>query len=265
MDKHQTELEENTEKFFKTVEAGDIALFDTFEETIAVFGFTKVGKTCSCHMLCGSPLKSIEQRGELIYKAASQRFINAKIGQTTESETEIPNIFEGFIRVKDDPKPRKIWVLDQPGYGDTYGFHRIFSNGYFHYRTFSKTPKLKFVLAISKNDLTGTADKFKKTIFNFINSFKQWEAVQEKILKATSILITKADPNTQQDNIKNILTNLRDSTSGMGLKQKAKYQSLINDVLNNSRFYFIERPRTANQGTLDLPILQKIYDNSYFW
>ena len=54
-------------------------------------------------------------------------------------------------------KFKKVAVLDQPGYGDTYGFHRIFSNGYFHYRTFSKTPKLKFVLAVSKTDLTGTA------------------------------------------------------------------------------------------------------------
>ena len=48
-------------------------------------------------------------------------------------------------------------ILDQPGYGDTYGFHRIFSNGYFHYRTFSKTPKLKFILAFKKVDLEGTA------------------------------------------------------------------------------------------------------------
>ena len=65
-------------------------------------------------------------------------------------------------------------MLDQPGYGDTYGFHRVFSNGYFHYRTFSKTPKLKFVLAISKNDLSDTGDKFKKTILNFVNSFNSW-------------------------------------------------------------------------------------------
>jgi len=53
-------------------------------------------------------------------------------------------------------KPKRIVVLDQPGYGDTYGFYRVFSNGYFHYRTFSKTPKIKFVLAVTKFDLTGT-------------------------------------------------------------------------------------------------------------
>ena len=92
---------------------------------------------------------------------------------------------------------KKIKVLDQPGYGDTYGFHRIFSNGYFHYRTFSKTPQLKFVLAISKMDLTGTAEKFKKTILNFTNTFKTWDNIKEDILKATSFLITKAEPGTK--------------------------------------------------------------------
>jgi hypothetical protein len=94
-----------------------------------------------------------------------------------------------------------MWLLDQPGYGDTYGFHRIFSNGYFHYRTFSKTPKLKFILAIDYNDLKGTAEKFKSTIFKFINAFVNWDNVRSNILKATSFLITKADPSTKIDMI----------------------------------------------------------------
>ena len=58
--------------------------------------------------------------------------------------------------VRDGNGVKSIHVLDQPGYGNTYGFHRIFSSGYFHYRTFSKTPKLKFVLTIWRNDLSGT-------------------------------------------------------------------------------------------------------------
>ena len=57
------ELRQRTQKFFKTVEAGDIALFNTFEEAVAVFGFTKVGKTSSCHILCGSSLKAVEVNG----------------------------------------------------------------------------------------------------------------------------------------------------------------------------------------------------------
>lgn len=44
------------------------------------------------------------------------------------------------------------------------------------------------------NDLRGTAEKFKKTIFNFIGSFVDWDSVKKNILKATAVLITKSDP-----------------------------------------------------------------------
>ena len=70
---------------------------------------------------------------------------------------------------------KKITILDQPGYGDTYGFHRIFSNGYFHYRTFSKTPKLKFILAVKKSELSDTGGQFINTIQLFIGSFARYK------------------------------------------------------------------------------------------
>lgn len=80
--------EEKTVDFFKTVEAGDIALFDIFNESIAVFGFTKVGKTSSCHILTNlSPLKAEEMHGDLIYKSTTFRYKSAKIGSSNESET----------------------------------------------------------------------------------------------------------------------------------------------------------------------------------
>ena len=80
--------EERTKAYFKTVEAGDLALFDIFKESIAVFGYTKVGKTTSCHMLSNrSPLRAELFNGELIYKATQQRYRNAIIGCTNESET----------------------------------------------------------------------------------------------------------------------------------------------------------------------------------
>lgn len=56
---------------------------------------------------------------------------------------------------------------------------------------------MKFVLAFKKDDLTGTGEYFKKTINNFINTFKDWEANKDDILKATSFLITKADVGTK--------------------------------------------------------------------
>ena len=231
---------------------------------MAVFGYTKVGKTTSCHLLCGSPLRAFDNNGELIYKPTTSRFSQAKIGATAESETEIPNIFEAQIKEKGvgPAKMKKICILDQPGYGDSYGFHRIFSNGYFHYRTFSKTPKLKFILAIHKNDLTGTAEKFKKTIFNFINSFKGWDSIKGGILEATSFLVTKADPETKYENMKNIIVALRDSVKGMGAMQTRKYQEIIDEMLKNNRIFIIEKPKNKNASPMDNTILQKIYDST---
>jgi hypothetical protein len=92
---------------------------------------------------------------------------------------------------------KSITILDQPGYGDSYGFHRIFSNGYFHYRTFSKTPKLKFILAFKKVDLEGTGEKFKSTIEYFINTFIRYDEIKASVLAATTFLITQADPKSK--------------------------------------------------------------------
>jgi hypothetical protein len=66
--------EEKTVSFFKTVEAGDIALFNTFEEAIAVFGYTKAGKTCSCHILCNSIVKAENKNGELMYVPINKKY-----------------------------------------------------------------------------------------------------------------------------------------------------------------------------------------------
>jgi hypothetical protein len=241
--------EEKTEEFFKTVEAGDIALFDLFEEAIAVFGFTKVGKTSSCHYLSNSILRAEMQNGDLIFKPTTQKFVTAKVGITNESETEIPNIFEARFRDK-KKEEKKVFLLDQPGYGDSYGFHRIFSNGYFHYRTFSKTPKLKFILAFNKNDLQGTAEKFKKTIFNFINTFARYEEIKKQILGATSFLITKAEPKSKIEDIKKMLITLKTGAiSNMGKVKIALFQEIIQHMVDNDKIFVIEKPEQVGFQT----------------
>jgi len=162
-------------------------------------------------------------------------------------------------------KVKKIPLLDQPGYGDTYGFHRIYSNGYFHYRTFSKTPKLKFILAFKKDDLIGTGEFFKKTIFNFINTFKNWEEVEESILKATSFLVTKADVNSKIENLKEIVLSLRNTVANLSPKQIERYQKIIDAVIQSDRLFFIEKPKNAYDPKFDDKILQQVYDRSEFW
>ena len=79
------------------------------------------------------------------------------------------------------------------------------------------------------------------------------------------MVVTKAEPGTKSENIKGIISNLRDSVAGMGPKKKERFQSVVDELLASGRIYFIERPRTRNQNTLDSPILQQIYDSSSFW
>ena len=50
-----------------------------------MFGFTKVGKTTSCHMLADSALRAESVNGDLIYKPSTQKYNTATIGLTTES------------------------------------------------------------------------------------------------------------------------------------------------------------------------------------
>jgi hypothetical protein len=85
MSKPHKTVEQKTDEFFKTVEAGDISLFDIFNEAIAIYGYTKVGKTSSCHILANSPLKSELSNGELVYRPATQKYITATVGLTPES------------------------------------------------------------------------------------------------------------------------------------------------------------------------------------
>lgn len=85
MMKPQKTTQQKTEDFFKTIESGDISLFELFDEAIAMFGFTKVGKTTSCHMLADSALRAENVNGDLIYKPSTQKYNTATIGLTTES------------------------------------------------------------------------------------------------------------------------------------------------------------------------------------
>jgi len=80
-------LQEKTEKFFKIVEAGDIVLFDILQYAMAVFGYTRVGKTTSCHLLCRSPLRAESKNNELIFVPSSRKFETAIVGTTHNSET----------------------------------------------------------------------------------------------------------------------------------------------------------------------------------
>lgn len=63
-----------------------------------MFGMTRRGKTTLGHFLTGEPLKGYKD-GTVFYKATSMnsRYRNAKIGNTPNSETQIPNYFTPML------------------------------------------------------------------------------------------------------------------------------------------------------------------------
>ena len=75
-----------TQDFHKIIEASDFALAQNFNEAISIFGYTKVGKTVTGHMICNNPLISAEDIDELFYKVDKDNtFLSAKIGHDSIS------------------------------------------------------------------------------------------------------------------------------------------------------------------------------------
>jgi GTPase SAR1 family protein len=56
MQSKESTNEETAERFFKLIEAGDLAFHDIIMYAIVAFGITKVGKTTLCHHLNKNPL-----------------------------------------------------------------------------------------------------------------------------------------------------------------------------------------------------------------
>ena len=51
----------------------------------------------------------------------------------------------------------------------------------------------------------------------------------------------------------------------MGTTEKAQYQELIDELLENNKIYFIEKPKDIHAKTLECNILHQMYANSTFW
>lgn len=85
----------------------------------------------------------------------------------------------------------KIYVIDTPGYADTKGVLTILSNGYYHYRLYSKVKNMKFILCFDMNQLKNTAAFFISTIVEFTSSFKNYLDNKAQIWKCCAFLFTK--------------------------------------------------------------------------
>lgn len=83
----------------------------------------------------------------------------------------------------------------------------IVTNGYFHYRIFSKVKNLKFVLTFDGDQFkTGmTFEKAANTILEFFNSFRDINKIKEVIFQATAFFFTKV----QNQDILALLTSMK--------------------------------------------------------
>ena len=83
----------------------------------------------------------------------------------------------------------------------------IVTNGYFHYRIFSKVKNLKFILTFDGDQFkTGmTFDKATNTVLEFFNSFKDIASIKAQIFDATAFFFTKV----QNQDIVTLLKNMK--------------------------------------------------------
>lgn len=101
-----------------------------------------------------------------------------------------------------------MYLVDCPGYLDTYGCSRVLSNGFFHYKIFSQVKQLKFILTIQYSDLDGVALNLRNTFKAFYDSFNNYASKSSDILGALSLMITKVPINVSKDFVENRLRNV---------------------------------------------------------
>lgn len=94
------------------------------------------------------------------------------------------------IGEKGQSKP-KSYIIDCPGYMDTFGCYRILSNRFFHQEVLSKVKNAKFVVVFPYNDMDDQCMGLTKTFEEFLKGFANHEEIKEELFQATSILITK--------------------------------------------------------------------------
>jgi hypothetical protein len=84
-----------------------------------------------------------------------------------------------------------MYLLDCPGYLDTFGFHRIISNRFFHYQVFSKVQNVKFLIVFTFEDMRKSADNVKNTFKEFLGGFSNLNSIKKQIFDATSVMVTQ--------------------------------------------------------------------------
>jgi hypothetical protein len=134
-------------------------------------------------------------------------------------------------------------VIDTPGYGDTYGVLRIFANGFYHYRLYSKVKNIKFILCFDYSNIQGTGQPFIQTIREFTASFKDYLDNPEEIWKSCCFLFTKTpDSENIKDDIKKKLTSIVSTVkSQMNERELDVFKKFVSYIVEEDRIFNVKR------------------------
>lgn len=72
-----------------------------------------------------------------------------------------------------------MYLIDCPGYLDSFGFYRIISNRFFHYQVFSKVQNIKFLITFTYANMRRTANSMLDTFKEFLNGFSNLNEIKQ--------------------------------------------------------------------------------------
>lgn len=101
-------------------------------------------------------------------------------------------------------RTREKYIIDCPGYLDTFGCFRIITNRFFHYQVFSKVENMKFVITINFTDILRAAEGLQQTFKEFLKGFSNLNDIKEKIFKATCVMITAVPTERDEESVKTL-------------------------------------------------------------
>lgn len=247
------------EQTFQMMQCGNLDLNFPIKFGILQVGNTRVGKTTSAHYFTHQVLKGgYNDQKNVVYllENTDRKYQNAKIGnKESVSETQIPNFFEF------ESNGQKIFLVDCPGYLDSFGCYRVINNRFFHYQVFSKVENIKFIITFTFNDMGKVAELMKKTFKQFLSGFKNINEIKDQLINATSVMITSVP---KQMDLKSVRERFL-GTPGLTGDYKAFYEELKKALIQNNRVFMFHNAELGVVCNTQNTILDEINSNTQFW
>ena len=159
-------------------------------------------------------------------------------------------------------KPKTV-LFDCPGYGDTFGCYRVLSNGYFHYRVFSKVKNVKFIFTFPFGDLDGTASMVASAFKDFISGFDSFDKIKEEIIAATSFMVTKVPRNYDLAAVRRTVSSIELRTTNRRLNNN--YLEFRDQMIRNNKIFILHQAEVGRLCNDKNSVLAEIDKSCEFW